>query len=108
MPDRCDREGEKPLAPEVQTNEGHKGRVGTVSAKSSGELSDQKRLSILSWNAGPKRRKVANGAVGAVGSFHVIPVQEAESHFHEIVASTEQQFHVQQVAHPVSQKHLSA
>ena len=33
---------------------------GTVSDKSSGELSDQKRLSILSRNAGPKRGNVAN------------------------------------------------
>ena len=54
---------------------------GIVSDRTSGELSDQERLSILSWNVGPKGGEVAN-SVG--GSFHVILLQEAESHFHEI------------------------
>ena len=33
-----------------------------VSVKNSDELSDQKRLSILSWTAGPKRGKVAKAS----------------------------------------------
>ena len=36
---------------------------GTVSDKSSHDLSDQKRLSILSWNAGPMREEVTNSMV---------------------------------------------
>ena len=58
-----------------------------VSDKSSSEPSDQKRLSIQSWKAGPKRGKVANSMVG---SFHVILVQRTESHHGEIATSTEQ------------------
>ena len=66
-----------------------------VSVKVSDELSDQKRFSILSWNAGPKRGNVANSVVGC---YHVILVQEAESHYREIVTSAGQQFHVYQGA----------
>ena len=66
-----------------------------VSDKSSSELSDQKRLSILSWTAGPKGGKVANSMVG---SLHIILLQEAETHDHEIVTCAEQQFHVHQGA----------
>ena len=66
-----------------------------VSDKSSSELSEQKRLSILSWNAGPKRGKIANSMVG---SFHVILVQEAQTQHHDIARSVEQQFHVYQGA----------
>ena len=40
-----------------------------VSVKSIDELCVQTRLSILSWNAGPRGGKVANSVVG---SFHVI------------------------------------
>ena len=68
---------------------------GIVSAERSGELSDQKRLQ--SWSAGQKIGKLTNSMVG---SFHVILVQEAESHFHETVASAP--------AHPVSQRHFRA
>ena len=68
---------------------------GIVSAKSSDELCDQTRLSILSLNAGPKGGQVDNSVVG---SFHVILVQEAESHCREIVTRTEQQLHVYQGA----------
>ena len=57
------------------------------------ELSDQKRLSNLGWNAGPKRDKVANSLVR---SFHVVLVQEAETHHREIVTNAEQQLHVDQ------------
>ena len=63
---------------------------GIVSDKSNGELSDQKRLSILRWNAGPKSGEVTNSMVGSI---HVIVVQEAETHYHEIIASAEQQFY---------------
>ena len=53
-----------------------------VSDKSSGELSDQKRLSILNWNVGPERGEVTSSTAG---TFHVILVQEAETHYHESV-----------------------
>ena len=66
---------------------------GIVSAKSSSELSQQKILSILSWNAGPKRGEVTNRMVA---SFHVILVQEAETHHHEIMTNAERQFHIYQ------------
>ena len=33
-----------------------------------------------------------------VGSFHVIMVQEAQAHCHEIITSAEQQFHIHQGA----------
>ena len=63
---------------------------GVVSDKSTGELSDHKRLSILRWNAGPKSGEITNRMVGSI---HVIVVQEAETHYHEIIASAEQQFY---------------
>ena len=47
--------------------------AGIVSVKSSDELSDQTRLSLLSWHAGPERGKAANSVVG---SFHVTLLQE--------------------------------
>ena len=52
-------------------------------------------LDFLSWNAGPKRGEVTRSMVG---SFHVIVVQEAQSHHHEIVTGAEQQFHIYQGA----------
>ena len=52
-----------------------------MSEQISDGLSDQTRLSVLRWTAGPKRGKVANSVVAP---FHVILQQEAESHFHEI------------------------
>ena len=33
-----------------------------------------------------------------VGSFHVIMVQEAETHYHESITGAEQQFHIYQGA----------
>ena len=51
-------------------------------------LSDQIRLSILSWNAGLLRSKETNSVVGA---YHVIPLQE--SYFHEVTESAAEQFH---------------
>ena len=68
MPNWRDRESGEPLAPEAQTDEGHMAFEEIVSVKINDELSDLKRFSILSWNAGPKRGKVANRVVG---SFHV-------------------------------------
>ena len=63
---------------------------GIVSVISSGELSDQKRLSVLSWNVRDRKRGEVSNSL--VGSFHVIMVQEAESHYHEIAKNAEQQF----------------
>ena len=68
---------------------------GIITEKNSSEPSGQKRLSILSWNAGPKRGEVTSSMVG---SFHVIMVQEAETHYHEIITGAEQQFHIYQGA----------
>ena len=72
---------------------------GNVSEQISCGLSDQTRLSMLSWNARPKRGKVANSVVG---SYHVILLQEAESHFQDITKKrAEQQFHINQGADQV-------
>ena len=66
-----------------------------ITDKNSSELSGQKRLSILSWNAGPKRGEVTSSTVG---SFHVIMVQEAQTHCNEIRTSAEKEFHIYQGA----------
>ena len=68
---------------------------GIITDKNSGELSGKKRLSILSWNAGPKRGEVTSSMVG---SFHVIMVQEVETHYHEITTGADQHFHIYQGA----------
>ena len=68
---------------------------GIITDKNSSELSGQKRLSILSWNAGPKRGEVSSRMVGCC---HVIMVQEALTHDHEIITGAEQQFHIYQGA----------
>ena len=68
---------------------------GILTDKNSSELSGHKLLSILSWNAGPKRGEVTSSMVG---SFHVIMVQEAQTHYHEIITGAEQQFHIYQGA----------
>ena len=68
-----------------------------VGDKSSSELSDRS-ASILSWNAGQKRGKTANCVVGP---FHMILVQETETHCHEIVTRAKQQFHIHQGADQV-------
>ena len=53
---------------------------GIVSDKCSEELESLKRLSLLSWNAGPRR----GGVTSCIpGSFHVIMVQEAEALFRD-------------------------
>ena len=52
-------------------------------------------LDFSSWNAGPKRGDVTSSMVG---SFHVIMVQEAQSHHHEFNTGAEQQFHIYQGA----------
>ena len=64
---------------------------GILTDKNSSELSGKKRLSISSWNAGPKRGEVTSSMVG---SFHVIMVQEAETHHDEFNTGAEQQFHI--------------
>ena len=74
MPDRRNREGGESSALEVQADQGCE---VIITDKNSSELSGQKRLSILSWNAGPKRGEVTSSTVG---SFHVIMVQEAQTH----------------------------
>ena len=60
---------------------------GIVSVKIRDELGDQKRLSTSSWSVGPKRGEVANSMVGSV---HVILVQEAETHFHDVTSNAKQ------------------
>ena len=64
---------------------------GIITDKNSSELSGQKRLSIVSRNAGPKRGEVTSSMVG---SFHVIIIQEAETHYHEVMTSADQHFHI--------------
>ena len=68
---------------------------GILTDKNSSELGGQKPLSVSSWNAGPNRGDVISSMVG---SFHVIMVQEAETHYHEIITGAEQQFHIYQGA----------
>ena len=52
-------------------------RTFEENAESNGDLNKQMRPSILSWNAGTKRAAVTNSTIG---SFHVIIIQEAETH----------------------------
>ena len=68
---------------------------GIVSDKSSSEVGDQKILSILSWNAGPKRGKVTHSMVEVLPCDHV---QEAQTVCHEIITNAEQRFHIHQGA----------
>ena len=63
----------------------------TVTSECSSQLNEQWRLSILSWNAGPKRGEVTGSITGA---FHVIMVQEAGTHYSDIAKDAGQQFHV--------------
>ena len=58
-------------------------------------LNKQMRLSILSWNAGTKRGEVTKSMIG---SFHVVIIQEAETHCKDIRTSAEQQFYIYQGA----------
>ena len=95
MPDSRDREGGQSSAPEVQTSEGRKAVRGDRRRQEQQRAERQKRLPILSWNAGPKRGKVANSIVG---SFQVIFAQEAETVCHEIITNAEQEFHIYQGA----------
>ena len=66
-----------------------------VTSECSSQLDEQWRLSILNWNAGPKRGEVTGSITGA---FHVIMVQEAGTHYFDIAKDAEQQFHVCQDA----------
>ena len=98
MPDRRNLKGGESSAPEIQTNEGRKPVRGDRRRQEQQRAERQKRLAILSWNAGPKRGKTANCVVG---SFHMILVQEAETHCHDIVTRAKQQFHIHQGADQV-------
>ena len=90
VPDRRNLEGGESSAPDVQTSEGRKAVRGDRRRQEQQRAERQKRLSILSWNAGQKRGKTANCVVGP---FHMILVQEAETHCHDIVTRAKQQFH---------------
>ena len=75
---------------------------GLVSDAHDDELTSQMRLSILSWNVGPKRGDVTGSIMGA---FHVIMIQEAETHYHEIAKAAEHQFHIYQGADQLTPCH---
>ena len=82
---------------------------GINTDKNSSELKWQETtLDFSSWNAGPKRGDVTSSMVG---SFHVIMVQEAETHHDEFNTGAEQQFshlpgcrpaHLKQQEHPLN------
>ena len=66
-----------------------------IAEQVSDSLRDKTRLSILSWNAGLRTGKETHNVVG---SYHVIPLQEAESHFLDNAEIAAEQFHIYQVA----------
>ena len=68
---------------------------GIIAEQVSDGLNNQLRLSILGWNAGLKKGKVTNIVVG---SYHVILLQKAGSHFQKVGTSAEQLFDVHQGA----------
>ena len=75
---------------------------GIIGKQVSDGLSDQTRLSILSWNVGPRRGKTAWWA-----PFTLIPLEETESHFQEIAKKCCATIPHQpgcRSAHPVPQK----
>ena len=80
-----DREGGVSSTPEAQV------RTFEGNAESKGDLNKQVRLSIFSWNAGTKRGEVTNSMIE---SFHVIIIEEAETHCNEIRTSAEQQCYI--------------
>ena len=83
------------LVPRLKEMKGTRPCDGIVYDARNDELKNQMRLSMLSWNAGPKRGDVT-GSIR--GSFHVIVIQEAETHYHEIAEAAEHQFHIYQGA----------
>ena len=88
-------QAESRLLPRLQQMKGVRPFDGTVSDKCSEELECQKRLSLLCWNAGPRRGGVTSRILG---HFHVTMVQEVETHCSEKAKAAEQQFHVYQGA----------
>ena len=82
MGDGFNREAGVSSTPEAQV------RNFEGNAECKGGLNQQMRLSILSWNAERKRGEVTNSMTE---SFHVIIVEEAETHCNEIRTSAEQQ-----------------
>ena len=66
MPDRCDRESGEPLAPEVHNMTDTRLFDRIIREQVSDGPSDQARLFILSWNAGPKRDKSCKQRSGIV------------------------------------------
>ena len=70
-------------------------RTFEENAECKGGLNQQMRLSILSWNAGTNRREVRNSMIG---SFHVVIIQEAETHCNKIGKNAEQQFYIYEEA----------
>ena len=101
-PDRRDHESGEPLAPKVQATEDIWPLQGIIAEHVSDGLRDQTRLSILSWTAGLKTGKVTNRVVALV-----IPLQEAQSQFHEIAEIAAEQFHISQGADQLIMFHKS-
>ena len=95
VPDRCNREGGESSAPEVQADEGCEAVRGDHHRQEQQRAEWPETKSILSWNAGPKRGEVTSSMVR---SFHVIMVQEAQTHYHEITTIAEHLFHIYQGA----------
>ena len=79
------------LLPRLLQMKGVRPFDGTVSDKSSDELECQKRLSLLCWNAGPRRGRVTSRILGP---FHVTMVQEVETNCTVIAKAAEQLCHV--------------
>ena len=95
MPDQRIREGGESSASEVQADEGFEAVRGDPHGQ------EQQRAE---WQETPLDFKLERGTEERRsykqhgGSFHVIMVQEAETHYHEIITGTEQQFHIYQGA----------
>ena len=85
MGDGFNRDGGVSSTPEAQV------RTFEGNAECKGGLNKQMRLSILSWNAGTKRGEVTNSMIE---SFHVIIIEEAETHCNETRTSAEQQCYI--------------
>ena len=69
---------------------------GIITEQVSEKVGDQTRLSILSWKAELEIGKVTNSVV--VRPNRVVPIQEAESHSHEITGIAAEQFHIYEYA----------
>ena len=83
---------ENHLQPRHKRKEDKRPFEGLITEQASDRQMDQTRLSFfLSWNAGMKRGKMTNVAVG---SYHVIRLQAADSHLDEVTKIATEQFHV--------------